>query len=85
MKSPALIAALVWIGTYLVAGAIFSLLEVAWSMNQAMSVENLEALGSSTTEASLLAFAIAPILVASWFARRVYRARQSAISGEDGE
>ena len=85
MKSPLWITALAWIGTYLVAGAVFSLAEVAWSMSQAMNVERLESLESGTTNASFIVSAVAPILVATWVARRVHRARSATGSGEGAQ
>jgi hypothetical protein len=79
MRSPGFVATLTWIGTYLVAGVLFGALEMAWTMNQTLDLQNLE---DQLTGFTPIFFALAPLFVASWMARRVYRDRKRSAESE---
>jgi len=82
MNTPGFLAAITWIGVYLLGGVVSSVLEMVWMFSSTSLVKDLEELDSTSLGFATIVFAVAPFVLASWMARRVYRHRKAALERE---
>jgi len=82
MNTPGFLATLTWIGAYLLGGVLSSVLEMVWMFRSTSLVTDLEEMDSASLGFAAIFFALAPFVLASWMARRVYRHRKAALERE---